>query len=65
MSDLEDVLTVLYKMEESFKKHIEFVKKLRKLFGRLEACNELGAEQISTTPDALIDIINEALIFGD
>lgn len=64
MSDLEDILSVLYRMEESAKKSIEFVKKMRKLFGKWDAANDCGAELASTNLNDLIDIINENLL-GD
>ena len=61
MTDLEDVLSNLYRFKESLENNIKFIDKLIKLFGSWDTVVDMGCEQATTMND-IFDTINEILI---
>jgi len=49
MTDLEDVMTNLEKIKDCLDKSSEFVRKLIRLFGSIDAMNDQGAESLLTS----------------
>ena len=63
MSDLDDVLSNLYRFKESLENSIEFINKLIKLFGSWNAAVDMGCEQ-ETTMNNIFNTIHNILIKG-
>ena len=62
-SDLEDVLTKLYKFKESLEENIKFIDKIISLFGSWDTAVDMGCEQ-DTTMNNILETINNVLIKG-
>ena len=65
MSDLENVLSSLYKMKKNMKNSIKFIEKLEKLFSGWGAGLDMGAKLGSTSLEDLTNWVNEVLMRGE
>ena len=63
MSDLEDVLSDLYRFKESLENSIKFIDRLIKLFGSWSTAVDMGCEQ-ETTMNDILNTIHNVLIKG-
>lgn len=64
MTDLEDVLSNLYRFKESLENNIKFIDKIIKLFSSWDTAVDMGCEQ-DTTMNDIFDTINKILIEED
>ena len=64
MSDLEDVLSDLYRFKESLEDNIKFIDRLIKLFGSWSSAVDMGCEQ-ETTMNNILNRIHDVLIKGE